>query len=82
MGLALPSLLRKTRYRVGSSGSTQESGSRFAPAQAAVVPLAFDRVSLETTAQSAGKADWRLIMYLPISLGGIVIVVLVLWLLG
>ena len=25
---------------------------------------------------------WRLVMYLPISLGGIVVIVLVLWLLG
>jgi hypothetical protein len=46
----------------------------------AVLPLAFDRVPLDQF--KSDQQGLRSFMYLPISLGGIVLIVVVLWLLG
>ena len=54
---------------------------RIDPAQTAVVPLAFDRVPLDQP-QIRRARPAEVGMYLPISLGSIVVIVLVLWLLG
>jgi hypothetical protein len=66
---------------VKESGSTQESSLAIDPAQTAVFPLAFYRVPLDQRQIQQARPE-EVGMYLPISLGGIVAIVLVLWLVG
>ena len=54
---------------------------RIDPAQTAVLPLAFDRVPLDQPQVQQARPE-QAGMYLPISLGSIVAIVLVVWLLG
>ena len=55
-------------------------GIRIDSAQTAVLSLAFHRVLLDQ--HKSDKQGLGVDMYLPISLGGIVVIILVLWLLG